>query len=189
MGTTDSRLDLLRGSLPTRNHNARTVAALAANPGCARRGVMDAAGIDKTVLATRLGFPVAYGQSPFAIVRGHSFEALVKEDAGAGLRALLHEVLGVTPEDVVEGDYAELGGEPPEDAPMEPSAPGAKSGWRAPGPHSGVRWRTRAPGCAQSWTTRCCPWTSPGPARTWSPTPWRAWWPDGCTSSRSSPSR
>ncbi|MGW0663203.1 hypothetical protein [Streptodolium elevatio] len=117
MGTTDSRLDLLRGSLPTRNHNARTVAALAANPGCARRGVMDAAGIDKTVLATRLGFPVAYGQSPFAIVRGHAFEALVKEDAGAGLRALLHEALGVTPEDVVEGDYAELGGDPAEDAP------------------------------------------------------------------------
>lgn len=124
MGTTDSRLDLLRGSLPTRNHNARTVAALAANPGCARRGVMDAAGIDKTVLATRLGFPVAYGQSPFAIVRGHSFEALVKEDAGAGLRALLHEVLGVTPEDVVEGDYAELGGEPPEDTPDGAKRPG-----------------------------------------------------------------
>jgi hypothetical protein len=114
MGTTDSRLGQLRGSLPARNHNARTVAALAANPGCARRGVMDAAGIDKTALATRLGHPVQYGQSPFAIVRGHAFEAQVKADGGAQLRALLHEALGVPESAVAEGTYEELGGEIPE---------------------------------------------------------------------------
>ncbi|MCF2532626.1 hypothetical protein [Yinghuangia soli] len=124
MGTTDTRLDLLRGSLPTRNHNARTVAALAANPGCARRGVMDAAGIDKTVLAARLGQATAYGQSPFAIVRGHAFEALVKADGGAGLRELLHDVLGVPPEAVADGEYAELGGELPEDAEQDKKRPG-----------------------------------------------------------------
>lgn len=114
MGTTDSRLGQLRGSLPARNHNARTVAALAANPGCARRGVMDAAGIDKTALATRLGHPVQYGQSPFAIVRGHAFEAQVKADGGAQLRALLHEALGVPESAVAEGVYEELGGDIPE---------------------------------------------------------------------------
>ncbi len=124
MGTTDSRLDQLRGSLPARNHNARTVAALAANPGCARRGVMDAAGIDKTALAARLGFPMAYGQSPFAIVRGHAFEAQVKEGNGAGLRALLHDVLGVPADDVAEGDYTELGGDLPDNAPPDDRRPG-----------------------------------------------------------------
>ncbi|NUU21652.1 MAG: hypothetical protein HOV68_09085 [Streptomycetaceae bacterium] len=122
MGTTDTRLDLLRGSLPTRNHNARTVAALAANPGCARRGVLDAAGIDKTVLAARLGYPASYGQSPFAIVRGHAFEAQVKEDGGAGLRVLLHEALGVEPDAVAEGEYAELGGDPSDDPAADANA-------------------------------------------------------------------
>ncbi|HSA52533.1 MAG TPA: hypothetical protein VLH10_20805 [Yinghuangia sp.] len=124
MGTTDSRLDLLRGSLPTRNHNARTVAALAANPGCARRGVMDAAGVDKSVLAARLGFPMAYGQSPFAIVRGHAFEAQVKEEGGAGLRELLHDVLGVPADDLARGEYAELGGDLPDNAPQDDRRPG-----------------------------------------------------------------
>lgn len=124
MPTTDTRLDLLRGALPTRNHNARTVAALAANPGCARRGVMDAAGIDKTVLAARLGHPMPYGQSPFAIVRGHAFEAQVKADDGAALRALLHEVLGVADDEVAAGEYAELGGDLPADAAEDAKRPG-----------------------------------------------------------------
>ncbi|MDI2132564.1 hypothetical protein [Yinghuangia seranimata] len=130
MRTTDSRLELLRGSLPTRNHNARTVAALAANPGCARRGVMDAAGIDKTALAARLGHPMQYGQSPFAIVRGHAFEAQVKADEGAELRRLLAEVLGGAAQDVVEGEYTELGGDPADEAapadetdPADPAGP------------------------------------------------------------------
>ncbi|MFI1579757.1 hypothetical protein [Embleya sp. NPDC020630] len=92
------RLEQLRGELPTRNHNARTVAALAANPGCARRGVLDAAGIEKTVLAERLGFPARYGRSPFAIGRGNVFEARVKADDGRELRRLLAEVLGADPD-------------------------------------------------------------------------------------------
>ncbi|GCE01608.1 hypothetical protein [Embleya hyalina] len=105
MGTTGTtgaiagRLEQLRGELPTRNHNARTVAALAANPGCARRGVLDAAGIEKTVLAERLGFPARYGRSPFAIGRGNVFEARVKADDGRELRRLLAEVLGADPDD------------------------------------------------------------------------------------------
>ncbi|WP_439675121.1 hypothetical protein [Embleya sp. MST-111070] len=97
-GAIAGRLEQLRGELPTRNHNARTVAALAANPGCARRGVLDAAGIEKTVLAERLGFPARYGRSPFAIGRGNVFEARVKADDGRELRRLLAEVLGADPD-------------------------------------------------------------------------------------------
>ncbi|MEU0933209.1 hypothetical protein [Embleya sp. NPDC005971] len=98
-GAIAGRLEQLRGTLPTRNHNARTVAALAANPGCARRGVLDAAGIEKTVLADRLGFPARYGgRSPFAIGRGNVFEARVKADGGTELRRLLAETLGAHPD-------------------------------------------------------------------------------------------
>ncbi|WP_406286470.1 hypothetical protein [Embleya sp. NBC_00896] len=97
-GAIATTLEQLRGELPTRNHNARTVAALAANPGCARRGVLDAAGIEKTVLADRLGFPARYGRSPFAIGRGNVFEARVKADGGRELRRLLAETLGADPD-------------------------------------------------------------------------------------------
>jgi len=45
---TETRLARLRGrALPVR-HNARTIAALAGNPGCARRAVLDAAGASLT---------------------------------------------------------------------------------------------------------------------------------------------
>ena len=109
-GAIGTRLEQLRGALPTRNHNARTVAALAANPGCARRGVLDAAGIEKSELAARLGFPARYGRSPFAIGRGNVFEARVKADGGRELRRLLAETLGANPDGGplvdVEGTHA-----------------------------------------------------------------------------------
>ncbi|MGC0421476.1 hypothetical protein [Embleya sp. AB8] len=117
-GAIAGRLAQLRGTLPTRNHNARTVAALAANPGCARRGVLDAAGIEKTALADRLGFPDRYGRSPFAIGRGNVFEARVKADGGRELRRLLAEALGADPDggpllDVHrDGDAGGVGGRP-----------------------------------------------------------------------------
>ena len=43
--------------------DARALAALAANPGCRRRAVLDAAGVDKGALAGRLGSPAPFGQS------------------------------------------------------------------------------------------------------------------------------
>jgi hypothetical protein len=46
-GPVEARLDRLRGRALPVNHNARTISALAANPGCARRARMDAAGVDK----------------------------------------------------------------------------------------------------------------------------------------------
>lgn len=85
------RLAGLRGpAVPPRPLDARALAALAANPGCGRRALLDGAGVDKTALASALGSPAAFGQSQFAIVRGNSFEAKVKGDGGAELLRLVH---------------------------------------------------------------------------------------------------
>lgn len=50
--------------------------------------------MDKAALARALGSPAPFGQSRFAIARGHSFEARVKADGGAELVRLAHEQLG-----------------------------------------------------------------------------------------------
>lgn len=93
--TLRQRLADLRGpAVPPRPLDARALAALAANPGCGRRAVLDGAGVDKTALAAALGTPAAFGQSQFAIVRGNSFEAKVKGDGGAELLRLVHARLG-----------------------------------------------------------------------------------------------
>ncbi|MFE1246459.1 hypothetical protein [Streptomyces sp. NPDC058735] len=88
------RLAELRGpDVPAKALDARALAALAANPGCARRAILDGAGVDKAVLASALGSPSAFGQSQFALTRGHAFEARVKADGGAELLRLVHEKL------------------------------------------------------------------------------------------------
>ncbi|MFE9564377.1 hypothetical protein ACFYM0_25075 [Streptomyces sp. NPDC006487] len=93
--TLRQRLADLRGpDVAPRPLDARALAALAANPGCGRRALLDGAGVDKTVLAASLGSPAAFGQSQFAIVRGNSFEAKVKGDGGAELLRLVYEHLG-----------------------------------------------------------------------------------------------
>ncbi|MFD9407792.1 hypothetical protein ACFWBN_12370 [Streptomyces sp. NPDC059989] len=89
--TLRQRLAGLRGpAVPPRPLDARALAALAANPGCGRRALLDGAGVDKTALASALGSPASFGQSQFAIVRGNSFEAKVKGDGGAELLRLVH---------------------------------------------------------------------------------------------------
>ncbi|MCG5213736.1 hypothetical protein MBA17_10760 [Streptosporangium sp. KLBMP 9127] len=103
------RLDALRGPVPPRPHDARAIAALAANPGCARRAVLDAAGIDKDSTARHLGFPAPFGQSRFAITRGDVFEAQVKANGCAGLLRLLREVLGLPIPLVAYHDAADVG--------------------------------------------------------------------------------
>ncbi|MFF8804921.1 hypothetical protein [Streptomyces omiyaensis] len=86
---TRERLAELRGpAVPPRPLDARALAALAANPGCRRRALLDGAGVDKGALAARLGSPAPFGQSQFAIVRGNSFEAKVKADGGRELLRL-----------------------------------------------------------------------------------------------------
>ncbi|MEV6524889.1 hypothetical protein AB0M43_23305 [Longispora sp. NPDC051575] len=81
------RLRWLRGGAAPVRYTARTIAALTANPGCARRGLLDAAGVDKKALADRLGHPARFGQSRFAITRTLGFEARLKADGYAELLA------------------------------------------------------------------------------------------------------
>ncbi|GGW20453.1 hypothetical protein GCM10010501_66090 [Streptomyces libani subsp. rufus] len=85
------RLAELRGpDVPAKALDARALAALAANPGCTRRAVLDGAGVDKARLATALGAPSGFGQSQFALTRGNAFEARVKADGGVELLRLVH---------------------------------------------------------------------------------------------------
>ena len=107
---TAARLDALRGPVQPRSHDARTIAALTVNPGCSRRAVLDAAGVDKRKLAERIGFPARYGQSPFAITRGLAFEKQVKAEHCAALLELLRAApLGFS---VPDHEYVDLGVEP-----------------------------------------------------------------------------
>ncbi|MFC8099919.1 hypothetical protein [Streptomyces sp. NPDC057363] len=88
------RLAELRGpDVPAKALDARALAALAANPGCRRRAILDGAGVDKGLLAGALGSPSVFGQSQFAFTRGNAFEARVKADGGAELLRLVHEKL------------------------------------------------------------------------------------------------
>ncbi|MGW1723096.1 hypothetical protein ACWCQK_09245 [Streptomyces sp. NPDC002306] len=88
------RLAELRGpDVPAKALDARALAALAANPGCKRRAILDGAGVDKAALAGALGSPSVFGQSQFAFTRGNAFEARVKADGGAELLRLAHERL------------------------------------------------------------------------------------------------
>ncbi|MGC9536137.1 hypothetical protein [Streptomyces sp. UG1] len=88
------RLAELRGpDVAAKALDARALAALAANPGCKRRAILDGAGVNKAALASALGSPSVFGQSQFAFTRGNAFEAKVKADGGAELLRLVHEKL------------------------------------------------------------------------------------------------
>ena len=102
----ESRLDRLRGRTNAKRHSARTISALAANPGCTRRALMDASGTDKEKVAAHTGYPGPFGQSGFAIARGNAFEAQVKQDGAAQLLHLLRGHLGLATE---EAGYLDLG--------------------------------------------------------------------------------
>ncbi|MFC1434500.1 hypothetical protein ACEZDB_28060 [Streptacidiphilus sp. N1-3] len=91
--TDTPRLAQLRGGAVQQKYSARKITALTANPGCSRRTVLDAAGIDKELLARRLGHPAPFGQSPFAITRGIAFEEQLKANGYAQLFALLRSEL------------------------------------------------------------------------------------------------
>jgi hypothetical protein len=102
---TEQRLAGLRGGqLPT-THNARTIAALAANPGCARRAVLDAAAVDKGKVASRAGFPAPFGMSPFALGRGVAFERRLKDEPERELLMLLRQALDL---DIAEVGFTDL---------------------------------------------------------------------------------
>src|SRR5437879_1301867 len=103
--TDAASLERLRGAAAPKSHNARTIAALTMNPGCSRRAVMDAAGIDKERLASYVGFPARFGQSQFAITRGNVFEAQLKANGCAELLQLLRETLELP---IPEASYDDL---------------------------------------------------------------------------------
>ncbi|WP_054813293.1 hypothetical protein [Nocardia arizonensis] len=105
MNDLSARLERVRDTAPTCRHNARTIAALTTNPGCARRALLDAAAVDKAALARELGDPPRFGQSQFAITRGNTFEAMVKANGCAELVALLRETLGLS---IPEVGYLDL---------------------------------------------------------------------------------
>ncbi|GAA2940927.1 hypothetical protein GCM10011428_69600 [Streptomyces violaceus] len=103
------RLAELRGpDVPAKALDARALAALAANPGCARRAILDGAGVNKAALASALGAPSAFGQSQFALTRGNAFEARVKADGGAELLRLVHERLDRAAEPPAEARVPDL---------------------------------------------------------------------------------
>ncbi|MGH3301102.1 MAG: hypothetical protein ACRDOK_05315 [Streptosporangiaceae bacterium] len=105
MTDTEVHLDQIRGPVPPRPHNARTIAALTTNPGCVRRAILDAAGVDKPRLAAACGYLAPFGQSRFAITRGNAFEALVKANGCAELLRLLRDKLRLP---IPEVSYADL---------------------------------------------------------------------------------
>ncbi|MFF4409336.1 hypothetical protein ACFY2W_10125 [Streptomyces sp. NPDC001262] len=95
--------------------DARALAALAANPGCRRRALLDGAGVDKASLARALGAQATFGQSQFAFVRGHAFEARVKGDGGAELvRLLCGRLPGAEPPEADAVDVPDLSAAGPE---------------------------------------------------------------------------
>ncbi|WP_405677992.1 hypothetical protein OG292_26990 [Streptomyces sp. NBC_01511] len=103
--TLRQRLAELRGpDVAPHPLDARALAALAANPGCGRRALLDGAGVDKTALAAALGSPAPFGQSQFAFMRGNAFEARVKADGGTELMRLLHERMGAGSPPPVPGE-------------------------------------------------------------------------------------
>ncbi|MEU1703933.1 hypothetical protein ABZ478_00820 [Streptomyces sp. NPDC005706] len=105
----------MRGpDVPAKALDARALAALAANPGCRRRAILDGAGVDKAVLADRLGAPSAFGQSQFALTRGNAFEAKVKADGGAELLRLVHSRLDPGAEPPAEASVPDLSAHGPE---------------------------------------------------------------------------
>lgn len=105
----------LRGpAVPPKALDARALAALAANPGCDRRALLDGAGVDKAKLASALGSPSAFGQSQFAFMRGNAFEARVKADGGAELLRLVHEKLDPRAEPPAAGVVPDLSAVGPE---------------------------------------------------------------------------
>ncbi|MGF6889399.1 hypothetical protein ABIA39_008864 [Nocardia sp. GAS34] len=110
MNDKDFRLDRIRGSVVPKKHNARTIAALTSTPGCARRGVLDAAAVDKQALAEHLGYRPLFGQSPYDLTRGNAFEAFVKANGCAELLKLLREDLGLPLPQVAYDDLNSVAG-------------------------------------------------------------------------------
>ncbi|MDX3643800.1 hypothetical protein [Streptomyces sp. MB09-02B] len=109
MSQLNDRLAALRGPAPAKGHDARTLAALTANPGCNRRALLDAAGIDKDAIAVHLGKPRPLAKSSLALRSGATFEQQVKADGCAELLRLLRDVLDLPLPEAAHTDLAVVG--------------------------------------------------------------------------------
>lgn len=109
MSQLNDRLAALRGPVSAKGHDARTLAALTANPGCNRRALLDAAGIDKDAIAVHLGKPRPLAKSSLALRSGAAFEQQVKADGCAELLRLLRDVLDLPLPEAAHTDLAAVG--------------------------------------------------------------------------------
>lgn len=108
MNGPQSALQRLRGEFPGARLNARRVASIVEAPGCVRRTVLDAAGVDTTFLVQQLGFK-RDRQSPLAISRAAQFEALLERDGRAQLIQLARRHLDLELSDVRVKDLSVAG--------------------------------------------------------------------------------
>jgi hypothetical protein len=105
-----ARLDALRGSTDRQRLDARAITAIVGNPGCHRRNLLDAAGIDKEALARAVRHPTYAKPSRMVLARGAQFEAQVKASGGAQLLTLLREDVGLSIPEVEHEDLKTVGG-------------------------------------------------------------------------------
>ena len=90
---TAKRLDEIRGPAPRRSPNVRVLAAFAQHTDCRLATLGFTAGVDFDGLLARTRYQAPFGQSPFAIARGLSFERLLRERNYAATLELLRTVL------------------------------------------------------------------------------------------------
>jgi hypothetical protein len=91
----DRRLEQLRGAAPRRSPTVRVLAAYAQHTDCRLAALGFAAGVnfDRLLVGTRYQMP--FGQSPFAIGRGLSFEKMLRDNNYAATLDLLRPVLSL----------------------------------------------------------------------------------------------
>lgn len=83
---------MLRGLHPMKHDVRRRLEQYAANPRCQANARSAVSGVSMASVASSLGLPAAFGQSPFALARGQQFErGLFHDDAQRLRRALVEQ--------------------------------------------------------------------------------------------------
>jgi hypothetical protein len=90
----DRFFSVILGSQVRVRFNARRIAALADNPSCQRRAVLDVSGVDGVRLSAAAAVPAKFGQSAFAMIRGNMWEKSVLANDARVLSDLLAEHFG-----------------------------------------------------------------------------------------------
>jgi hypothetical protein len=99
LGTLDpvsaTRLDAIRGPFPRRTPDVRVLADFSQNTACQLATLGFAAGVDFGKLLKGTKFQSAFSHSPFAVLRGVTFESRLRENNYALTVDLLREPLGL----------------------------------------------------------------------------------------------